>query len=140
MRPMPESGKVVQESTGACLVSDCRVAASFLGRLRGWMFQDPVGPDSGLLLIPCNDIHMGFMRFPIDAVFLRRLPDQPETTKNAKNGDRLLFEVTSVREGLLPWKLIPVRDGKAHATLELPAGAVKRISIRPGDRLRLEPS
>jgi uncharacterized membrane protein (UPF0127 family) len=83
---------------------------------------------------------MGFMRFPIDAVFLRRLPDQPETTKNAKNGDRLLFEVTSVREGLLPWKLIPVRDGKAHATLELPAGAVKRISIRPGDRLRLEPS
>lgn len=134
---MPTAGKIVQQDTGTCLVPDCRVAASFFSRLRGWMFHDPVGPDSGLLLIPCNDIHMGFMRFPIDAVFLRSLSGGAET---AKNGDRLLFEVTSVRENLPPWKLVPVRDGRAEATLELPAGAARRTSIRPGDRLRLDPS
>jgi uncharacterized membrane protein (UPF0127 family) len=126
-QPVNSSFKIHRERDGQVVVGRCRLAATFISRLRGWMFTDPVASDQGLLLNPCNDIHMGFMRFPIDAVFLVAL-DQPASRSTR-------FEVTSIRSGLRPWKLIPVRDGRAQATLELPEGAASRSGLAPGEVL-----
>lgn len=51
------------------LLTQVKVAAKFLDRLRGYMFYD--SPQvSGIVLKPCNSIHTFFMRFPIDVLFL----------------------------------------------------------------------
>ncbi len=46
-----------------------RLATSFWARFRGLMGSAPLDADEGLYL-PVNSIHMLFMRFPIDAVFV----------------------------------------------------------------------
>ena len=80
----------------------------------------------GLLLKPCNDIHMWFMKIPIDVVFL----DKGEI----RHGVRVAH-VTSLRENFRPWSLFPQRDAKAADTLELPIGTIKRCDIQVGDEL-----
>jgi len=68
---------------------------------------------------------MHFMSMPIDVVFLRVV--------HAKEGERKV--VTSAYGNVRPWKLLPLADGNAHETLELPAGSVARLGIAPGDEL-----
>jgi uncharacterized membrane protein (UPF0127 family) len=102
------------------------VANRFFARLKGLIGTSRLEPGEGLLLSPCNDIHMWFMRIPIDVVFVRPLAGDPEGATH---------EVCSVREDLPPWRPLPVRDGRARETLELPAGTIRRCGIAAGDRL-----
>jgi hypothetical protein len=76
-------------------------------------------PETGGLLIPhCSGIHMMFMRFPIDAVFID------------KKG-----VVVKIYRRLLPWiGMVPLVWG-ADKVAELPAGAVDRHGIKVGDQL-----
>jgi len=69
---------------------------------------------------------MWFMKIPIDVVFLK--PVVEDTTGE-------VFRVTSFRKNLHPWKLWPVRDGKAVATLELPVDSINRCTIEIGDKV-----
>ena len=72
-------------------------------------------PDgAGLWLPGGNGIHMMFMRFPIDCVFLGRA---------APDGAR---EVVAVRRALPPWRGIVWYVRGAHGTLELPIGTLDR--------------
>lgn len=81
---------------------------------------------SGLLLTGTNGIHMFFMRFPIDAVFVG---------KAAADGSRT---VLSVHRGLRPWTgMVPLVRG-ADGVLELPTGTIDETSTAPGDVLRLD--
>jgi uncharacterized membrane protein (UPF0127 family) len=74
----------------------------------------------GMLIYRCSGIHMMFMRFPIDAVFL----DKSNT-------------VVKVYHRLLPWiGLIPF-VWKADRVAELPAGTARRLHLERGDRLAL---
>ncbi|MCG7344132.1 DUF192 domain-containing protein [Sporosarcina sp. ACRSL] len=74
--------------------------------------------DKGLLLTPCNSIHMFFMWHPIDAVFLDKSNCVVKTVSYLK-----------------PWRVIlPVKN--AHSTLELPVGTVKKEKIRVGDTMQ----
>ena len=52
------------------LVCRCRVATSFVLRVRGLMGAAQLPPGSGLLLPGTSSVHTHFMRFPIDVVFL----------------------------------------------------------------------
>ena len=49
-----------------------QVADNFLQRLRGLMLRSPASLPlgMGLLIAPCNSIHMMFMRFAIDVVYI----------------------------------------------------------------------
>lgn len=49
---------------------ECRVASAFWSRFIGYMGRSPLPRPEGLLIRPCNSIHMFFMRFAIDALFL----------------------------------------------------------------------
>ncbi|WP_312468860.1 DUF192 domain-containing protein [Neobacillus sp.] len=90
------------------------MADSFFTRLRGLMFRkDPI-KNEGLLIIPCNAVHMFFMKFPIDVVLL-----------NKQN------EVVKVYHNLQPWRATkPVKA--AYSTLELPAGSINQFGIHIG--------
>jgi uncharacterized membrane protein (UPF0127 family) len=106
------------------LVPRIAMARSFWGRFRGLMGRAGLAHDEGLYLAT-NSIHMLFMRFPIDALFIGR-PDA--------DGNR---RVVAVRPRLRPWAglVLPVRG--AQGVVELPAGTLERIGLSVGDELRL---
>jgi Uncharacterized conserved protein len=97
-------------------------------RFMGLMGRPGLDPGTGLWLTG-NGIHMMFMRFPIDAVFLGR-PD-PE------RGDAR--PVVSVHPGLRAWTgFVPLVRG-ASGVLELPVGTIGRSGTAVGDLIALEP-
>ena len=49
---------------------DVEVAETFFDRTRGLLGRDGIEPGKGLWIKRCKAIHMLFMRFPIDAIFL----------------------------------------------------------------------
>lgn len=79
-------------------------ADTFTTRLFGLIPRRSLGAEEGLWLEPCAMIHMCFMRFPIDAVFLDR------------EG-----KVLRVLHNFQPWHFSPWVRG-ARGVLELPAG------------------
>jgi uncharacterized membrane protein (UPF0127 family) len=112
--------RVVDLDRGIEVASEGRVARTFWTRLRGLLGTTPLQPGAGLLLEPCNSIHMFFMSYPIDAIYL-----------DARNS------VLHVAANLAPWQIGPtVRH--ARRVLELPAGQAERCGVQPGDRLAFQ--
>jgi len=113
-------------SRGTVLASDLETADGLWAKFLGLMGR-PTLPDGACLWLPeSNGIHMMFMRFPIDAIFVGR-PD-------AADGGRA---VLSVHERLPAWRgLVPLVRG-AHGVLELPAGTIAASGTTVGDRLLL---
>ncbi len=90
------------------------------------MGRAALSPGGGLWLRPASSIHMLFMRFAIDAIFLGR----PGPT-----GDRV---VLAARRALQPWLgLIPLVRG-ADGCLELPVGTIEATGTVRGDTVRIE--
>jgi uncharacterized membrane protein (UPF0127 family) len=120
-------GESVGRLTGgeAVIADRVRFARSFTERFRGLMGRTTLEDGEGLW-IPDNSIHMFFMRFPIDAVFL---------SQAASNGDRTIVDC---RPNLRPWLglVLPVKG--AEGVVELPEGTIGRTGIQVGDTLRLD--
>jgi hypothetical protein len=94
----------------------------------GLMGRASLAPEAGLWLPDSNGIHMMFMRFPIDAVFV----DRPDP---ADGGSR---RVVAVRPALRTWTgLVPLVRG-AHGVLELPVGTIERTGTLVGDVIALD--
>jgi uncharacterized membrane protein (UPF0127 family) len=109
---------------GTTVVARLGVARSFWGRFRGLMGRASLATDEGLYL-PVNSIHMLFMRFPIDAVFL-----------DAPDGDGLQ-RIVALRPALRAWTGLVLPVSGAVGVAELPAGAIERARLVVGDALRL---
>ena len=90
------------------------IADSFLTRLKGLMFQKALQPATGLLLAPCNSVHMCFMRFAIDVVYLDER-----------------YNVIKVVNNLKPWTGLSICR-KAWAALELNAGEAEKYGFEVG--------
>jgi uncharacterized protein len=108
------------------LAGSVEVADSFGARFRGLMGRPPLAPGGGLWLTGTSNIHMFFMRFAIDAVFLGR---------PAADGTR---RVVAVHANLRPWTGIVWYARGADGCLELPAGTAEATGTRPGDVVVLE--
>ena len=107
------------------LAERLEIAGSLWGKFMGLMGRGALAPGSGLFLPDSNGIHMMFMRFSIDAVFVG---------KPSPDGERL---VLSVHRALRPWTgLVPLIRGAA-GVLELPAGSIDASATVPGDTLTL---
>jgi hypothetical protein len=115
-------------SRASVLATRLETADGLFGKFMGLMGRASLAQDDGLWLGDSNGIHMMFMRFPIDAVFLGR-PD-PE-----RGGGRA---VIATNAGLRPWTgLVPLVRG-AHGVLELPVGTIERTGTLVGDLVLLE--
>jgi uncharacterized membrane protein (UPF0127 family) len=116
----PESHVRVENVTrGAVVAERVRVARSMRDRTVGLLGRNTLDADEGLWIERSPSIHMFFMRFAIDAVFL------------SADG-----RVTKVVPNLKPWRVVWWAPG-ARDCLELAAGAAERSGTRPGDELRL---
>ena len=109
------------ETRGTTLAESVETAGSLWGRFMGLMGRRSLPPGNALWLPGDNGIHMFFMRFPIDAVFLGR-----------PNGDGAR-PVIAARSGLRPWTgMVPLVRG-ADGVLELPAGSINVTGTVAGD-------
>ena len=109
----------VRTADGRLVCERCEIPESSFGRARGLLGRSGIEPGGGMLIDRAGSVHMFFMRFPIDVVFLAR--------------DRT---VVGVRHRLAPWRVAGAR--RAVAALELPAGKAAAVGIEQGDVLVLE--
>jgi uncharacterized membrane protein (UPF0127 family) len=112
--------RLLHPRTGRVLADVLEVPRTSFGRGLGLMFRRELPPGQGMWITPCNGIHMFFMRFAIDAVFV----------------DRKL-RVVRVRPDLRPWRVVPLVL-RAHSVLELPAGTVATLALERGEPLSIE--
>ena len=112
--------KVFNLTKGLLVSAAAGRAETFSSRLFGLIPRRGLGPEEGLWLEPCAMIHMCFMNFAIDAVFL----------------DREL-KVLRLLEDFRPWRFSPWVPG-ARGVLELPSGRCAG-RVAPGDALEFRP-
>ncbi len=113
MQPKPNTA-AINITKGVALASELEIATSFAARSKGLLGRAGLKPDTGLLIDPCSSIHMWFMRFPIDVVFLDK-----------KN------RVVGLRRNLKPWGM--AGSWRGAKTIELPVGIIASTRTQVGD-------
>jgi hypothetical protein len=120
---------VRNETRGTVLAEQVEVGASIWAKFRGLMGRRSLAPGSALWLPGENGIHMFFMRFPIDAVFVGTATIRAAGTPGAVE----LRPVISVHRNLRPWLgVVPLVRG-ADGVIELPAGTIDASGTQTGD-------
>lgn len=112
--------ELVNRRTGQTIASVVEIADTRRTRRRGLLGRDVMDPSAALILTPCCSIHTAFMRFAIDAVFVDR--------------DGRVRRI--VRE-LAPWRA--AWCARAHAVVELAAGALRSREVLVGDAIYVLP-
>jgi uncharacterized membrane protein (UPF0127 family) len=102
------------------LASKVFVANNFFTRFKGLLGTRKLESGCGLVLIPCNQIHMFWMTYAIDALFI------------SAEG-----VVVGVAEKVKPWRVSPSFK-KAYRCLELPVGTISSTGTQLGDKIEIE--
>jgi uncharacterized membrane protein (UPF0127 family) len=110
--------RAVHERSGKVLDEELEMPRTMFGRGLGLMFRRQLDPGRGMWIAPCNGIHMMFMNFPIDAVFL----DGRERVKK-------------IYRKLPAWYGVVWFVWGAHSVLELPPGSTAGIDLERGDQV-----
>ncbi|HJR88569.1 MAG TPA: DUF192 domain-containing protein [Aeromicrobium sp.] len=111
--------RVENVTRGTVVGESIRVASSALDRSVGLLRTAVIEPGEGLWIERSPSIHMFFMRYPIDAVFVSKE-----------------MRVTKIAANLKPWRVVWWARG-ARDCLELPVGQASATDTRVGDQLRL---
>jgi uncharacterized membrane protein (UPF0127 family) len=106
----------LRRDDGMIVCERCVLAETALTRARGLLGRRYLPSGEGILLTPASSVHMAFMRFAIDAVFLDRD-----------------MRVVKIAADLRPWRVAGARGAKS--VVELPAGEAARRGLNVGDRL-----
>lgn len=118
--------RAVNLSRATIVGNPVEVGESFGARFWGLMGRASLPAGAGLWLRPGSSIHMLFMRFPIDAVFLAR---------PGPDGAR---RVVAVHADLRPWTGVVWWARGADGCLELPAGTAAATGTVVGDMVTFE--
>ena len=110
---------------GTVLAERLETAASLWSKFMGLMGRPSLPAGDGLWLPASNGIHMMFMRFPIDAVFVSK--PEPDGSRRVK----------SVHRGLRAWTGVVWLVRGADGVLELPVGTIDATGTAVGDRLEI---
>jgi len=112
-------GRLMNARTGQAVAEAVELAVTSASRRRGLLGRDGLEPGAALVIAPCNSIHMFFMRFAIDVVYVDRAG-----------------RVRKIVRGLRPWRISAAMS--AYAVIELGAGSLDGCDIERGDRLYVE--
>ena len=111
---------IVNAQTGGLVAGAAELALTRRTRRRGLLSRRGLDPSAALVLAPCAAIHTVGMRFTIDVLFVNRAG-----------------RVVKVVSDLPPWRLAGAM--RAHAAIELAAGALRACGVKRGDCLLLVP-
>ncbi len=117
--------RALNQSRGTVLCARLEYAGGVAGQSKGLLGRDGLEPGTGMLFensrfTPMMWMHMFFMRFAIDIVFLGR-------------GDKVI----RINQRLRPWRVSAMVFG-ARRALELEAGAAEKSSTQIGDQITFE--
>ncbi len=110
---------VVNSSTNTTIADKVILADTFLSRLTGLLGRKHLSPGEGLIITACKSIHMVFMKFAIDVVFL---------DKNNR--------VVGLVENIKPFQFSPVFF-KANCAVELPSGSIAQYNVQSGHTFQI---
>jgi len=114
-----ETVRALNQTKGTVVATNVSVARSMWARFWGLMGKRELDEGHGLLLSPCSSIHMFFMRFPLDVIFLDKSN-----------------RVTKVVSGIKPWRA--ALGGGGHSALELRTGAAAAALTDVGDVIEMK--
>ncbi|MFL5966025.1 MAG: DUF192 domain-containing protein [Gaiellaceae bacterium] len=106
----------LRRENGETLCERCVLADTALARMKGLLGRSELPSDQGVLLRPASSVHTGFMRFPIDVVFL-------------DDEDRIV----KISDNVPPWRTAGARH--AAGVLEIRAGEAAQRQLRVGDKV-----
>jgi uncharacterized protein len=89
----------------------CQIADSFWTRFMGLMGRDRLPDGEGLLIAPCDSIHMFFMKFALDVLFLDKDFRIVKIVKNLKPGD-----IVGTVKGA--WQVVEVAAGEVPGSFQ----------------------
>lgn len=116
--------RLIDETTGKVLASRVELADTFWRRFRGLMFRSRFPRGNALLFsLPKPGrygIHMFFVRFPIDLLYLDSR-----------------FVVVELRAEIRPWRMHRPKV-IANYLIELPAGTISSLNIKIGHKITLQ--
>jgi uncharacterized membrane protein (UPF0127 family) len=115
-------------SRGTLLAERLEDGASFWAKFMGLMGRPSLPQGDGLWLPGENGIHMLFMRFPIDVVFVSAPSDGSDNRRR----------VLSIRRAVPPWRGVVWRIGGAKGVLELPVGTIEASGTAVGDEIAID--
>ena len=95
-------------------------ADTFFKRLIGLIGRKEINSETGLLIAPCNSIHMLFMRFSIDAIFIDKE-----------------FRIKKIVKNLKTWIGFAVCFN-AWGVIEMNAGEADRLKLAVNQTLKVE--
>lgn len=116
--------RAINRTRGTTICQCIEDAGGLNGKSHGLLGRTHLEPGHGMIFVrgrfePFMWMHMFFMRFPIDIVFLDRQG-----------------RVLHICHQLRPWRLSPI-VWRARKALEIPAGAAAASSTQPGDSVEL---
>ena len=112
-------------SRGTVLAERLENGASFWAKFMGLMGRPTLPQGDGLWLPGENGIHMLFMRFAIDVVFVAPAASNSDARRR----------VLSLHRAVPPWRGVVWRVGGAKGVLELPSGTIDRSGTVLGDEI-----
>ena len=112
-----KSVQIVNRTQNTVLADNAMWAQSFWSRLRGFLARPEPQPGQGLILDPCQSVHMWGMRYSLDILF-----------SDHEN------RVVHIQPSLKPWKLSK-RVPSAQRVIELPVGTLQASGTCIGDEL-----
>ena len=107
---------MVNVDRGTVLATRIEPAFDSASRNRGLLGREGLSPGSAMVIAPSNSVHMFFMRFPLDIVFV------------AKDGT-----VVKTCPNVRPWRI--AMAWRAFAVVEGPVGMIGQTGTRAGDRI-----
>jgi uncharacterized protein len=108
----------LERQDGSPVCERCLLAETPLTRMKGLLGRRDLPKGEGIFIRPASSIHMFFMRFPIDAVWV----------------DKEL-RVVGVSSEVAPWGIAACKGAKG--VFELSAGEAARRGVRVGEQLLL---
>jgi len=108
--------RIENETRATELGGRIHVADNPWTRFIGLIGRRGLAQGEGLHIVPCGSVHMFFMRFALDIIYLDRE-----------------FRVVKTVSNLRTWRLSAARGAKT--TLELPVGTIARTETVAGDQI-----
>ncbi|MFH1360168.1 MAG: DUF192 domain-containing protein [Candidatus Omnitrophota bacterium] len=112
--------KIFNATKGCVIADEAQIAASWSSRLKGLLGRRELKGNEALVIKNCNSIHMFFMRFAIDAIFI-------------DGKDCVVGCVRNIR----PFRVSPI-FWKASCVIECPIGTIESSKTEIGDLIKIE--
>ncbi|MEW5894861.1 MAG: DUF192 domain-containing protein [Candidatus Omnitrophota bacterium] len=114
--------RIINQTRQTILAGTATVADTAFSRLKGLLGRESIGADEALIITQCRSIHMFFMKFAIDVIFVDRK-----------------HKVIGLVENIRPFQMSPY-FWRTSYVIELPPEKIRKTGTRTGDVLVLDSS